>query len=83
LNDLVEIVASQSGKSAKSEDLDLQTELNMVIKTIENQIRNSGAEIVVNFEKDLKIHFPGIIFIAYWLTCSPMPLNTNLKTEIW
>lgn len=58
LNDLVEIVASQSGKSAKSEDLDLRTELNMVIKTIENQIRNSGAEIVVNFEKDLKIHFP-------------------------
>ncbi len=58
LNDLVEIVASQSGKSAKSEDLDLQTELNIVIKTIENQIRNSGAKIEVNFAKDLKIHFP-------------------------
>ncbi|MDO8992197.1 ABC transporter substrate-binding protein [Daejeonella sp.] len=58
LNDLVEIVASQSGKSAKSEDLDLQTELNMVIKTIENQIRSSGAKIEVNLAKDLKIHFP-------------------------
>lgn len=58
LNDLVEIVASQSGKSAKSEDLDLQTELNIVIKTIENQIKNSGAKIEVNFAKDLKIHFP-------------------------
>jgi len=58
LNDLVEIVASQSGKSAKSEDLDLQTELNIVIKSIENQIKSSGAKIEVNFAKDLKIHFP-------------------------
>ena len=58
LNDLVEIVASQSGKPAKSEDLDLQTELNIVIKTIENQIRSSGAKIEVNFPNDLKIHFP-------------------------
>jgi light-regulated signal transduction histidine kinase (bacteriophytochrome) len=58
LNDLVEIVASQSGKSVKSEDLNLQTELNMVIKTIENQIRSSGAKIEVNFANDLNIHFP-------------------------
>jgi len=58
LNDLVEIVASQSGKSAKSEDLDLQTELNIVIKTIENQIRSSGAKIDVSFTKEIKIHFP-------------------------
>jgi ABC-type nitrate/sulfonate/bicarbonate transport system substrate-binding protein/signal transduction histidine kinase len=58
LNDLVEIVASQSGKPAKSEDLDLKTELNIVIKTIENQIRSSGAKIEVNFPNDLKIHFP-------------------------
>ena len=58
LNDLIEIVASQSGKSAKSEDLDLKTELNIVIKTIENQIRSSGAKIEVNFAEDLRIHFP-------------------------
>lgn len=58
LNDLIEIVASQSGKSAKSEDLDLKTELNIVIKTIDNQIRNSSAKIEVNFPKDIKVHFP-------------------------
>jgi signal transduction histidine kinase/ABC-type nitrate/sulfonate/bicarbonate transport system substrate-binding protein len=58
LNDLVEIVASQSGKSAKSEDLNLQIELNNVIKTIENQIKSSGAKIEVNFGMESKIHFP-------------------------
>jgi signal transduction histidine kinase len=58
LNDLIEIVASQSGKSAKSEDLNLQTELNNVIKTIENQIKSSGAKIEVNFGKESHIHFP-------------------------
>ena len=58
LNDLVEIVASQSGKSAKSENLNLQTELNNVIKTIENQIKSSGAKIEVNFRKESQIYFP-------------------------
>lgn len=58
LNDLVEIVASRSGKSAKSEDLNLQTELNNVIKTIENQIKGSGAKIEVNFGNESHVHFP-------------------------
>ncbi len=58
LNDLIEIVASKSGKSAKSEDLNLHAELNIVIKTIEKQIKNSGAKIEINFPDDIMIHFP-------------------------
>jgi len=58
LNDLIEIVASKSGKSAQSEELDLQTELNIVIKTIEKQIKTSGAKIEVNFTECAKIYFP-------------------------
>jgi len=58
LNDLVEIVASKSGKSAKSEDLELQTELSIIMKTIDKQIKSSGAKIEVNFPQGLKIQFP-------------------------
>ncbi|MFA6945375.1 MAG: ABC transporter substrate-binding protein [Pedobacter sp.] len=58
LNDLVEIVASKSVESVKNENLDLQTELNIVLKTIAKQIKQSDAQIEVNFAECKKINFP-------------------------
>ena len=58
LNDLIEIVASKSGENIQSETLDLQTELNLVIGSIENQVNDSGAQIETNFTECRKIYFP-------------------------
>lgn len=58
LNDLIEIVASKSGENLRSENLDLQTELNLIISSIENQVNTSGAQIETNFSECSKIHFP-------------------------
>ncbi|SDM40709.1 ABC-type nitrate/sulfonate/bicarbonate transport system, substrate-binding protein [Daejeonella rubra] len=58
LNDLVEIVASKSGENTQCEDLDLQTELNLVLSSIENQVRQSGMHIETNFTECKSIYFP-------------------------
>ena len=58
LDDLVEIVASKSGENSQCEELDLQTELNLVLSSIENQVRQSGMQIETNFAECPSIYFP-------------------------
>jgi signal transduction histidine kinase len=58
LNDLVEIVASKSKENIQCEDLDLQTELNLVLSSIENQVTQSGLQIETNFHECQSIYFP-------------------------
>jgi light-regulated signal transduction histidine kinase (bacteriophytochrome) len=58
LNDLIEIVASKSGKHVNREHLDLQKELNIIIRSIEKQVKESDAQIETNFAEAKSIHFP-------------------------
>lgn len=58
LNDLIEIVASKATEDIKSETLDLQNELNHVLKSIEKQIKDSGAQIDTNFSECSTITYP-------------------------
>lgn len=58
LNDLIEIVASKSGKHINKEHLDLQKELNIIIRSIEKQVKESGAQIETNFAEVKSIYFP-------------------------
>ncbi len=58
LNDLIEIVASKSGNHVQKENLDLQTELNLIIRSIEKQVKDSGAQIETNFSEVKSIYFP-------------------------
>ena len=58
LNDLIEIVASKSGKHVNREHLDLQKELNVIIRSIEKQVKESGAQIETNFAEVKGIYFP-------------------------
>ena len=58
LEDLIEIVASKSGETIQIEKLDLQKELTIVLNSIEKQIRESGAQLDIDFSACQKIHFP-------------------------
>ena len=58
LNDLIEIVASKSGNQVHKENLDLQTELDIIVRSIEKQVNDSGAQIDTNFSEIKGIHFP-------------------------
>ncbi len=57
LNDLIEIVASKSGNHVQKENLDLQTELNLIVRSIEKQVNESGAHIDTNFSEIKGIYF--------------------------
>ena len=58
LNDLIEIVASKSGNYVHKENLDLQKELNLIIRSIEKQVNESVAQIDTNFSEINSIYFP-------------------------
>ena len=58
LADLIEIVASKSGNLVHKEDLDLQAELDLIVRSIEKQVDESGARIETNFSAIKNIHFP-------------------------
>jgi ABC-type nitrate/sulfonate/bicarbonate transport system substrate-binding protein/signal transduction histidine kinase len=58
LNDLVKIVASKSKENLQCEDLELQSELNLVLASIENQVVQSGLQIETNFSESQSIYFP-------------------------
>lgn len=58
LSDLIEIVASKSGDHVHKECLDLETELNLIIRSIEKQVTESGAQIDCNFSEIRTVNFP-------------------------
>lgn len=58
LNDLIEIVASKSADHVQKEVLDLEVELDLVLRSIENQVSNSEAQIETDFAECQKIYFP-------------------------
>ena len=58
LADLIEIVASKSGNHVNKEDLNLQTELDLIVRSIEKQVNESDARIETNFSAIKNIHFP-------------------------
>ncbi len=58
LNDLIEIVASKSGNHVQKESLDLQAELNLIVRSIEKQVSDSEARIDTNFFEVNSIYFP-------------------------
>lgn len=58
LADLIEIVASKSGNHVHKENLDLQAELNVIVRSIEKQIKESGARIETDFSQINTIYFP-------------------------
>ncbi len=58
LNDLIEIVACKSDDQIKKEVLDLENELNLILKSIESQVNNSGGKIACDFSECQKIYFP-------------------------
>ncbi|MHB1177396.1 MAG: ABC transporter substrate-binding protein [Daejeonella sp.] len=58
LNDLVEIVATKSGNHVNKEHMDLQTELDVILRSIEKQVIESGARIETNFSEIKSIYFP-------------------------
>lgn len=57
LNDLIEIVASKSGNDVKKEHLHLETELDQIIRSIGQQVNESGAQIQKNFTECESIFF--------------------------
>ncbi len=57
LNDLIEIVASKSGNDVKKEHLDLETELEQIIRSIGQQVNDSGARIEKDFSASKSIFF--------------------------
>lgn len=58
LSDLIEIVASKSGNHVHKEVLDIEAELNLIIRSIEKQVTESGAHIDFNFSEISTIYFP-------------------------
>ncbi len=58
LSDLIEIVASKSGNHVHKESLDLESELHLIIRSIEKQVTESGAQIDSNFSEIRTIYFP-------------------------
>lgn len=58
LNDLIEIIASKSGENIKSENLDIQSELNDVLRSIDHQVKQSELEVKTNFLESPNIYFP-------------------------
>jgi signal transduction histidine kinase len=57
LNDLVEVIASKS-ESTKSETLNFEKEFDQVLKSIENQVKQSGIQLETDFTASPQIHFP-------------------------
>ncbi|MGB4398167.1 MAG: PAS domain-containing sensor histidine kinase [Daejeonella sp.] len=57
LNDLIEIVASKSENDVKKEHLDLEAELEQIIRSIGQQVHDSGAHIEKNFSESESIFF--------------------------
>lgn len=58
LNDLIEIVASKSGSHVLKESLNIQAELDLIVRSIEKQVSDSGARIETNFAEVKNIYFP-------------------------
>ncbi|MEO8794900.1 MAG: ABC transporter substrate-binding protein [Daejeonella sp.] len=58
LNDLVEIVSSKSTEEADKIDLNLLTEVNNTLLSIEKQVKDSGALIETDFTETDTIYFP-------------------------
>lgn len=58
LSDLIEIVASKSGNHINKESLDLEAELSLIIRSIEKQVIESGAQIDSNFSEVRQVYFP-------------------------
>lgn len=58
LNDLVEIVSSKSGEHIRREELNLKTELDAVLFSIEKQVNDSDAVITSDFTEANSIVFP-------------------------
>ncbi len=58
LNDLIEIVATKSGNHVNKEHMDLQTELDVILRSIEKQVTESGARIETNFSEIKSVYFP-------------------------
>ena len=58
LNDLVELIASKHGGNIKSESLDLQTEFDKVLYSINNQVQQSELRLETNFSERSQIYFP-------------------------
>lgn len=91
LNDLVEIVSSKSGEQVIKESLNLPTELEQVMASIENQIQLSQAEIDTDFSEVENINFPKRYLTSILLNLltnaikyrSPQrPLVIKIKTNI-
>ena len=57
-HDLIEIIASKSGENIKSENLDIQSELNDVLRSIDHQVKQSELEVKTNFLESPNIYFP-------------------------
>ncbi len=72
LNDLVEIVSSKSGEQVTKESLNLPTELEQAMTSIENQVQLSKAEIDTDFSEVENINFP-----KRYLTSILLNLLTN------
>lgn len=72
LNDLVEIVSSKSGEQIIRESLSLPIELDQVMASIENQLKQSGAIIKSDFSEAEYINFP-----KRYLTSILLNLLTN------
>jgi len=58
LNDLIEIVANKSEDTIQRENLNLQNELSIVLNSIERQIKESGAQLNIDFSECPEIFFP-------------------------
>jgi signal transduction histidine kinase len=58
LNDLVELIASKPGENIKSENLDLQTEFDKVLYSIDSQVQQSELRMETNFSERSQIYFP-------------------------
>lgn len=90
LNDLIEIVASKSGDTIKSESLDLKKELTIVLNSIEKQFKDSGAQLNTDFSECQKIYFPkrylnsiliNLLTNAIKYKSEERKLLINIKTE--
>ena len=58
LADLIEIVASKTGNHVHRENLDLKIELDVIARSIEKQLNDSGARIVTDFTAMQSVYFP-------------------------
>lgn len=89
LNDLIEVVASKS-KDVQKENLNIQDELTAVIRSIEKQVNESGAQIDTNFTEVKEIYFPkrflqsillNLLTNAIKYRSDKRRLNISLKTR--